>query len=57
MKIPLFDLHIITGSTLESIIKKAAKDALAFRTKQMSVLLKENDRLAAGRPKRKGRIK
>lgn len=50
MKIPLFNLHILREATFEAVIKDAALKALANQTKQMGLLLKENDLLAQGKP-------
>jgi hypothetical protein len=57
MRIPLLNIHIITEATLDAIIKRASTDALKFRTKQLNVLMKDNDRLSRGLPKKKVRLR
>ncbi len=53
MKIPILNIYIMTEATFEAVIKKAAAKAHKFSTKQLSVLLKDNERLARGLPERK----
>lgn len=52
MKIPILNIYVMTEATFEAVIKKAATKAHSFSTQQLSVLLEDNERLAAGRPKK-----
>jgi hypothetical protein len=58
MKIPILNIYIITEKTFKRIVEMAAMKAYKFSSKQISLLIKDNDRLAQGLPtKRKMRFK
>ena len=57
MKIPILNIYVFTEATFEAVIKKAAAKAHKFSTKQLSVLLKDNERLARGLPERKVKMR
>lgn len=53
MKIPLLNIYVMTEATLQKVILKAVLETYKFSSKQTCLLLKENDRLAQGQPKKK----
>ncbi len=57
MKIPILNIYVMTEATFEAVVEDAALKALAHQKKQTCILLKENDRLAQGLPKKKAKIR
>ena len=50
MRIPLLNIYVMREATFEAVIKDAALKALAHQSKQTSLLLADNHRLARGKP-------
>lgn len=57
MRIPLLNLYIMKKATFEAIVKRVSTNALKFRTEQLNILMKENDRLARGIRSRRKKIR
>ncbi len=57
MKIPILNIYVMTEATLKQVIRNAVLATHKFSSEQVSLLLKENDRLAQGKPKKKLRLR